>query len=285
MPTISHIRHSVLLLLCVTGISGAQTPADPIHWSFGVAAGQLKFPDGSSESALGGTIAARAWDWLDLSVNPTYAWVRSAPVPGGSPAQQQGRSANGVTDLPLTIGVSHDIPGPWSPSVGLSLGITLPTGDTATVGSGSTGVGVNLNVGFAPTDNFSFDIAAGRSISDNGYSAGFASSSPTSLALSTLVKAGTISVGLSLSGDVGAASSGFESAQSLAAGVAIPVGRGMSLNFDGSAGLTPGAPTWAFAVGIGTTASGIVAATVAPYQRLRRAFGQGTKIKSKPRTK
>ena len=138
--------------------------------------------------------------------------------------------------------------------------------------------------GFAPTDNFSFDIAAGRSISD-GYSAGFASSSPTSLALSTLVKAGKISVGLSLSGDVGAASSGFESAQSLAAGVAIPVGRGMSLNFDGSAGLTPGAPTWAFAVGIGTTASGIVAATVAPYQRLRRAFGQGTKIKSKPRTK
>jgi len=273
------MRACALLLLCATGICGAQTPADSIRWGFGAAAGQLKFTDGSRESALGLTIAARAWNWLDLSVNPTFAWMQFAAVQGGSPAQSRARNVSGLTDLPVSVGISHGVPGPWSPTIALALGITLPTGDSATVGTHETGLGVSLGAGFAPQDNFAFSVAAGRSISA-GYSAGLGSSSTTSLALSGQVTAGTVGIGLGLSGDVGAVPAGFESARSIAAGMAVPLFGGVSLNLDGSAGLTRGSPTWAYAIGLGTRA-----ATVAPYQRLRQAFGLGTKINAKPKTK
>jgi hypothetical protein len=273
------MRACVLLLLCATGISGAQTPADSVRWGFGVAAGQLEFTDGSRESALGLTVAARAWNWLDVSVNPTYAWARFAAVQGGSPAQSRARNVSGLTDLPVNVGISHSVPGPWSPTIAFALGITLPTGDSATLGTGKTGFGASLGAGFAPLDNFGFSVAVGRSVS-NGYSAGLGSSSTTSLALSARATTGTVGIGLGLSGDVGAVPAGFESARSIAAGMAVPLFGDVSLNLDGSTGLTRGSPTWAYAVGIGTRA-----AAIAPYQRLRQAFGLGTKINAKPKTK
>ena len=280
------MRLSVVFLCCVTGTAGAQAQLSSVTWGFGVAAGQMRFADASKESALGVTISARAWDWLDVSVNPTYAWAQGAPTQSGTALPQPGRSVSGLTDLPVTIGLSHLMPGPWSPSLGLSLGMTLPTGDTTTVGSGVTALGANLNLGFSPAENFSFGFGAGRSLSD-GYSAGLASASPTSLALSTMFTAGAVSLGISLAGDVGAVPSGSERGRSIAGGVAIPVGGRMSLNFDGSSGLGSGAHSWAYTAGIGTTASGIVAATVAPYQRLRQAFGMGRKrtMKAKTNTK
>lgn len=158
-----------------------------MRWGFGVAAAQLTFADASTESALGFTVSARAWEWLDL---------------------------------PVTIGVSHRISGPWAPSMGFSLGVTLPTGDTTTVGSGTTALGASHNVGFSPSDHFSFGLGAARSLSD-GY----------------------------------------------------------------SAGLTTGSQTWAYSAGTGTTPSGIAAATAAPYQRIRQAFGVGGKLKAKNKTK
>lgn len=278
------MRRSILLLLCAGGIAGAQTPSDPMQWAFGAAAGQLRFSDGARESALGLTIGAQAWGWLDVSVNPTYAWAESAPVAAGSGGLMQRRRVSGMTDLPVSVGVSHELPGPWAPSIGVSLGITLPTGDTATLGAGTTGVGGNLDVGFSPAENVSFDVGAGRSFSD-GFSAGLASSASTSLALSTLFKVGPAGIGLTVAGDVGAVPVGFENGRSIGGGVSVPIAGNISLNLDGSAGLTKGSLDWTYAVSIGTTPSGVVAATTAPYQRLRRAFGIGTKIKNKPRTK
>jgi hypothetical protein len=64
--------------------------------------------------------------------------------------------------------------------------------------------------------------------------------------------------------------------------MALPVGAGISMNLDGSVGLSTGSPTWALSFGFGTTPSGVVAASVAPYQRLNKAFGAGAKIKAKP---
>lgn len=276
-------RHSLLLLLCAAGVSSAQAPAKTVQWGFGTAIGVLNFTDGSRETALGATIAAHVWDWLDVSVNPTYAWAQSAPVLVGA-IVVPGRNVSGMTDLPINIGVSHEFPGAWSPSIGFSLGITLPTGDSTTVGSGQAGLGAGVSVGFSPTDQFSFEVGADQSVTD-GYSAGLASSATTSLALSTQFKPGTATFGLSLSGDVGAVPSGFENARSIAAGIGIPVGGGLSINLDASAGLTSGSPTWAFAAGIGTTPSGVAAATIAPYQFLRQAFGRGRKLRTKPRTK
>jgi hypothetical protein len=260
-------------------ICDAQAP----RWSAGVAAGQLKFSDGSSESAIGATIGAHVWDWLDVSVNPTYARAHSVAIQSSPTVVIPARSVSGFTDLPLNFGISHALPGTWSPSIGFSLGVTLPTGDTASLGSGRMGVGASASVGISPSEDVWFSAGAGRSLS-NGYSAALASSSSTSMALSAGTTAGPFNISASLSGDVGATSSGYEGARSIAAGMALPVGAATSLSLDGSVGLTTGSPTWAYSVGFGTRPSGIVAASVAPYQRLRQAFGAGTGTKNKPKT-
>lgn len=265
--------------VCATTIGGAQAPS----WSAGVAAGQLKFSDGSKESALGATVVAHIWDWLDVSVNPTYAWAQGVAVRLSPTITTPARSVSGFTDLPVSVGASHALPGEWSPSVGLSLGVTLPTADTASFGSGRTAVGASMSFGIAPSDDLWFSIGAGRSLS-NGFSAALASSSSTSLALSGGTTAGPLHVSGSLSGDVGAVAAGFESARSIAVGMALPVTTGMSLTLDGSAGLTTGSPTWAYSIGFGTTVSGIAAASIGPYQRLRQTFGAGTNAKNKPKT-
>ena len=277
------VARLLLLFLCVVRLSRAQTPAKAIEWGFGTAVGQLSFTNGSRESALGVTIAAHVWDWLDISVNPTYAWAESPSVQVG-PLVQPARRVSGLTDLPLNLWASHELPGAWSPSIGFSLGITLPTGDTATLGSGQLGLGAGIDVAFSPTDQFAFDVGAERSLS-NGYSTGLAASAATSLALSGRIKSGAVSYGLSISGDVGAVPSGFENARSVAAGVGIPLDGGMSVNVAASAGLTAGSPAWAFSVGVGTTPSGVAAASIAPYQMLRHAFGGGRKLTTKPKTK
>ena len=229
------------------------------------------------------TVAAHLWHWLDASINPTYAWAQRAAVSSTPGTKAPPRSVNGFTDLPVNFGTSFALPGAWSPSVGVALGVTLPTGDTAGFGSGQLATGANLSAAIRPTDEVWLGVAAGRSLS-NGYSSALAGSSSTSMAFSGGTAAGPLQLSASLSGDVGAVQAGYESARSLAVGMALPVGAGLSLTLDGSAGLTTGSPTWALSLGFGTTASGIAAASIAPYQRLRQAFGAGTTAKNKPKT-
>lgn len=262
--------------ICAASICGAQAAT----WTAGAAVGQLKFSDGSRESAIGATIAARAWDWLDVSVNPTYARSTSVAVQTSPTTVIPARTVSGFTDLPVNFGISHALPGAWSPSMGFSLGITLPTGDPAGLGSGQTAFGANASVGISPTDDYWFSAGAGRSLS-NGYSAALASSTSTSVALSAGTRAGSLQLSASLSGDVGPVTTGFEPARSLAAGAGVPIAAGMSLSLDGSLGLSKGSPSWVLSAGFGTTPSGIVAASAAPYQRLSKAFGAGARIKTK----
>ncbi|HEX7939139.1 MAG TPA: hypothetical protein VF483_09130, partial [Gemmatimonadaceae bacterium] len=126
-----------LTTVCLTAVCGAQAST----WSAGVAAGSLRFSSGATESALGATVAARAMDWFDVSANPTFAWTRTVAVQATPSTLIPARTVSGFTDLPVSFGVSHALPGAWSPSFSLSLGVTLPTGDTAGLGSGHTALG------------------------------------------------------------------------------------------------------------------------------------------------
>jgi hypothetical protein len=264
--------------LCATHVCAAQT-----HMRSGLAYGQLKFSDGAKVTALGATVAARMWNWLDVSVNPTYAWAHSEAYAASPTVTVAARDVRGFTDLPVALGVSYGLPGQWSPSIGFAVGITLPLGDPNTLGSGQTGVGASMNLGFEPAEDRWVSVGGGRSLS-NGYSASLASSSPTSLAISAGLESLGVHFSASLSGDVGAPSSGYEGARSFAAGMSWPIDGGMSFSLDGSRGLSGGAPQWAYSIGLGTTPTGLAAATVAPYQRLRQSFGAGTGTKNKPKT-
>ena len=264
--------------------SGEDSTEARVRWAAGVSAGQLRFSDGAEERAIGAALAVRLWGWLDVSVNPTYAWARGAPVQLAL-RTIPGRQVQGLTDLPVSVGVSHGFSRAWSPSLGLSLGVTLPTGDSATVGGGSvTAVGANASVGIAPAENFFLGFGAGRTIS-KGYSAELASSSSTSLSASAGLTIGSVGLNTSYSFDVGAVETDYESARSLAGGINIPLIGDVALNLDGSSGLTKGAPNWALSFGIGTTTASLSSVAVAPYQRLRTVFGAGRKLPTKPRTR
>jgi len=257
-----------------------------VRWTSGVAGGALRFADGAEERAVAANVGAHLWGWLDISVNPTYAWATGAPVQLTPLQTQPGRRVRGFTDLPIDIGVSHGIPGIWAPTMSFSLGFTLPTGDSLTVGGGrGVGVGANIGIGVAPAENFSLNAGLGRSLS-NGYSADLASSSLSSLSLGSSTKLGPVGVSVSYSQDVGATEPGYDNARVVGGGLSFPLGGEFALNADGSGGLTPGAPKWAFSLSLGTSTASISAVSVAPFQRLRQVFGKGRPlITTKPRTR
>ena len=265
--------------------AGDSTEAPARKFSAGVSTGQLRFADGSQERALGASVAAHLWGWIDISLNPTYAWARGADTTVLN-RTIAGKQVAGFTDLPIEIGVSHELPGGWSPSLGFSLGITLPTGDSATVGGGgATAVGGSFTAGVTPATGFSLSLGAGHTLT-NGYSSGLATSSTTSLSFGSSVQIGTVGMSAGYSADVGEVQPGFENARSLSGGLSIPLFGDYSLSLDGSGGLTHGAPDYAVSVGIGTTVAGIASVTVPTWKKLQKTFGAGRKFpKTKPKTK
>lgn len=267
--------------------AAADTTADePARlFSAGVGYGQLGFSDGSRERAFGASVGVHLFGFVDISVSPTYAWATSAPLIVTPTLTRPGRTVSGLADLPVSIGVSHgfeDLPG--LPSVSLSLGATLPIGDSTAVGTGSAGSGLSLDFGMQPAEGLSLNFGVGHALS-SGYSVGLASSSTTSLGAGGTFQLGKVGLSVGYSADVGTAEVGYENARSVSGGVNIPLMAGYALNLDGSRGLTKGAPDWVYSVGIGTTTASIVAVSARPYKALARAFGAGTRKRIKPTTR
>jgi hypothetical protein len=263
--------------------STADEPAR--RFSAGVGYGQLAFSDGSRERAFGASVGIHLFGFVDISVSPTYAWATSAPLVVTPRLTRPGRTVRGLADLPVSIGVSHgfeDLRG--SPSVSLSLGATLPIGDTTAVGTGTAGTGLSLDFGLQPSDVMSLNVGVGHALS-SGYSSALASSSTTSLGAGGTFQLGNVGLSVGYSADIGTAEVGYENARSVSSGVNIPLMAGYALTIDGSHGLTKGAPDWVYSVGIGTTSASIAAVSARPYKALARAFGAGTKKRIKPATR
>lgn len=251
----------------------------------GVSAGTMHFQNNAEERAIGATIAVHLWGWLDISVNPTWAWATAADTVLAN-RTVKGRSSSGFAALPVSLGYSRDLPGGWSPSLSIGLGFSLPTGDTLSVGSASAGYGATIGFGLAPSEKFSMNFGASHALND-AYSAGNGTSSATSLSMSSTLTVGTVGVSATYSGDVGSVPLGYETAQSLGAGLSIPIHGNLTLTLDGSAGLSAGAPTWTSSIGFGFTPAGIASVMLSPIIRARAALGAGSKIARaiKPRTK
>lgn len=267
--------------------------ASSIRWTYGSSYGQMAFDGGATERAVGLSLGMSAWNWLSLGINPSYAWAKSAAETIRNPLTGNfvtipSRSVSGLADLAVSASAWVPITAPWSPSAGISLGASLPTADTSTVGSGTTSLGGSLWFGISPARRLSLSVSTSASLS-NGYGVALAGSSLSSLAGSASVELGWASLSASYSADVGSVTdTGYVRAQSIAAGLIVPVGR-VSLFLDGSGGITSGSPGWAASVGIGTTYAGLASVAVAaksPLQRLRSTFGAGRTFEmTKPRSK
>ena len=273
------MRRLKLLVMSLTLPAGllttqASPPPSPPRRTFlsGVTAGAAKISDARSEQAVSAVLAFQPAHWLTFATNPSLIRVTDKVTSGTGTVTN-----TGVGDLPLSVAVEQELPAPWSPTIGASLDVTLPTGDTAiAIGSGETGAGLNVGVDASPTDKLNLSVAASRSL------AGITSSTlsapgATSLSFDAAVEVAphwTASAGFS--GDFGSTDTTDTLSRAIAVGVARELGGGVTLSLDGGFGLTPGSPKWSFSIGIGTAFTGFSAVgPTSPFARIKRAFGRG----------
>ena len=88
----------------------------PPAFSTGVTAGAIRFSGGRSEQGVAAIFQYQPQTWLTFSVTPGFAQTRLGDT-----------SSSGLTDIPLSAGVSHGWgDAPWSPSLSGSLTATNP---------------------------------------------------------------------------------------------------------------------------------------------------------------
>src|SRR6267378_1955815 len=146
------MRKSVVpVSLLLAGLAGGASPAvgqDSTSAGAGllagIAFGAAKITTARSERALSGALAYQPRAWLTFSVTPTF--IRATDDSAGTRL-----TSSGLGDLPLGVAVEHDLPGEWSPNIAASLSVTLPTGSARCgLGSGETGLGLDLGAGVSP---------------------------------------------------------------------------------------------------------------------------------------
>ena len=242
----------------------------------GISAGAASFRNGSSSQAASLTLQYSPVNWLTLSTSPAFA--RSTDSTGKF-------VVTGPTDLPLDAGVSHTFKGRWSPTLGLSLGVTLPVGDTATgFGNGDVGFGGSLGVSASPTPSVHLALGAGRGLS--GFSgSSFAAGSTTSISAEASTDVGERStIALSYGQDFGQ-SSAEPLAHVIGGGVSYAIAGPLAVTLDGSHGFGQESAKWVISLGIGTAFNGISPVSpTTPLRRLRAVFG-GNGVGSSKRAK
>jgi hypothetical protein len=241
---------------------------------FGVAGGALSYDAGRSEQALGVVLRWLPVRWFSLSTTPTT--VRAREIASSAlPAT----SRSGLTDIPVEATVSQGFSRmPWSPSVALTLGATLPVGDTASgLGSGEVGYSASGGVGFSPAERIWVHIGAGRSLTRFSVQSAFSSGTgwgDASIGTNLTDRLGA-SVGFST--DLGAVDSSLARSTSLEGGMSVGLGRAGTLNVTGSHGVSGTAPQWSIAIGVGTAFPYLNhLGGSSPNSTLQDSFGGGT---------
>ena len=229
----------------------------PPAFATGIGAGVIHFNSGRSESAISAT--------LQYSPNP---WLTFSAAPGFGRSTLAKASSSGLTDLPLTAGVIHmfsDVP--CSPSIAGSLYTSISMGgSTSALGVGHTVFGASAAVSGWVTDQLNLSASGSHPLNAGGGN--------SSIDLAAAYSLGVPMATLGFSSEVGRADSATTLARSIAGGLAFAVAGPLALTIDGSHGLTSGAPSWTFSVGLGTAFSGISPLNPSsPLQRLKKVFG------------
>ncbi len=250
---------------------GADDPSPRV--STGVSIGSQSYVGGRSERAIAAMLQWRAMPWLTLSVAPS--WV-SASEPGTTSRL----SAQGLTDIPISIDASHSFSGSLSPSIGIGYGITLPVGDTLNgFGSGQLGSSLNIGAGITPSPNFGLNVGVGRSISLFSIRSGVSGTASMWGDLNAwLQPAGNdrVSFSAGYSTDLGSVDTTYGRSTSVNLGFNLHLFNQVALNVDASHGLSGASPEWGLAIGFGTAFPSLGSAHAgSAVNRLSQAFGGG----------
>lgn len=240
----------------------------------GISFGGLNYSGGRSERATSASLHWRALPWLSIGATPTFA---RAVEPIGA-ALTPVSTKTGLTDLPIDIGADHAFDLPLSPSIGVGLGITLPIGDTASgFGAGKLGSSISLSAGFSPTDFMGLNFGVGRALTDFSVESSFnGTSSEFGDVGMSLHPGDRVSFSMGLDGEIGAVDTSYGRSSSLSGGVSFSLPYINSISLNASHGLGGSAPSWSFALGMGTDFAALGSVTLhSVSSRLRRAFGGG----------
>ena len=246
-----------------------QTP----RFSTGVSIGSQSYFGGRSERALAAMLQWRAMPWLSLSIAPS--WV-SASEPGTTSRL----SAQGLTDIPISIEAGHSFSGSLSPSIGIGYSLTLPVGDTLNgFGSGQVGSSLNIGAGIMPAPNFGLNAGVGRSLSTFSIRSGVDGTASMWGDVSAWMQpAGNdrMSFSAGYSTDLGAVDTTYGRSTSVNLGFNLRLFNQVALNVDASHGLSGASPEWGLAIGFGTAFPSLGSARArSAVNQLSQAFGGG----------
>lgn len=220
--------------------------------TYGVTAGAATLNDHQKDRAFTATLQWQARPWLGFSVAPGYLHAENDS--GGIAF-----TSTGFADLPVSADVSYGFDdAPWSPDLGSSLTITLPTGlSRCGLGTGGTGVGIDLGVGVQPTDPLHLAVSTSRDLSGVGAASLLDPPHATALSFEASYEfSPRVSGSFSFGGDFGTPDSGETLPRAIGGGTTIHIRGPIALALSGSHGLTSGSPKWALSIGIGTAFAG-----------------------------
>lgn len=227
------------------------------QFSTGVTGGAMSFTGGRSEQALSVLLQFRPVPWLSLSAAPGFGRTTLGTL-----------SSQGLTDMPFASAAQYSAATlPWSPAFTGSLSTVVSTGQSgSTLGIGRTSLVAGAGLSVSPVSHTYLLADASRPIT-TGTGNGSAD-----IWISRSLGRVTPSVGYSA--EIGSADSAAVLARSVAGGIAFSIASPMTLAFDGSHGLSSGAPKWAVSVSLGTAFSGISPMSGGSiFGRLKNAFG------------
>ena len=236
----------VVASLCLTTALSAQGV------TYGVSAGAAKLNDSQKDRVFTAALQWQARPWLGFSMAPGYIHAEndSAGVPFTS---------NGFGDLPVAADLSYSFDdAPWSPDLGSSITVTLPTGlSRCGLGTGATGMGLDLGVGVQPIDPLHMAVTTSRDLSGTAAASILDPPHATSVSFEASYDfSPRVTAGLSFGGDFGTPDSGEALPRTIGGGTTIHIHGPIALAIGGSHSLTSGPPKWAFTIGIGTAFAG-----------------------------
>jgi hypothetical protein len=268
------LTRSLVLCLAVAPSLFAQDSLPvkpPPRVTVGVTTGSMGFADHRVQEGITGVIRYHLRSTVSVAMSPTYAHVAFPTTLGGG-------AIGGLTDLPLELAADHPFDVPWSPTTGLSLGLSLPIGDKQ-VGFGTGAVGANLGVGLglSPLEALSFHIGAGKPLNDYSLtsSLGASSSAWVDLESSYQVLEG-FEATAGIDGDV-AGKDSVGASRAVALSLAMHVRGPYTVTLSGGHGISGAAARWTLALGFGTDFAGLQAlGSSSPIQRFMRSLGGGS---------
>lgn len=244
-------RHTRLLTLPLAFLLTAGAASAQV--TYGVSGGAAKLNDQQKDQTLTAAFQWQVRPWLGFSVAPGYIHAEndSAGVPFTS---------TGLGDLPVGADLSYSFDdAPWSPDLGTSLTITLPTGlQRCGLGTGQTGVGVDLGVGVQPTDPLHLALSTSRDLTGQAAASLLDPPHATSLSFEASYDLSPrVTAGLSFGGDFGTPDSGETLPRTIGGGATIHLAHSpFAFAISGGHSLTSGPPRWALTIGFGTAFAG-----------------------------